>query len=90
MRCPLPSSWLEPWGSLGRKLGREGVAAELGDRPRGSGRLQAQLALELALWLVFGAALGLVVPKNTPFPATPQPLLLGRQQLGPALGSSGR
>lgn len=33
------------WGSLGRKLGREGVAAELGDGLRGSGGLQAQLAL---------------------------------------------
>lgn len=50
---------------LGQEAGGEGVAAEPGDRPRGSGGLQAQLAQAgslVGLWSCVGV---------TPLPATP-------------------
>lgn len=60
-----------------------GCGAQAGCRPS---------LLQLALWLVFRAKLGSAVVTDTLFPATlpPQPLLLSRQQLGPAQGSLGR
>lgn len=72
------------------------MAAELGDRLRGSGGLQAQLALAGSLVGLWGTEPGSAGPKDTQFPATaprltpPRPLLQGRQQLGPTQGCLGR
>lgn len=81
MRCPFPQAgwnrgalWAGSWGG-------KGVAAQLGDRPRGSGGLQAQLSLSGSLVGLWSCA-GISCSQGHPVPCYPPATSIGKTTAG--------